>query len=99
MLEILQEIIVGNSMYSVSGVVLLLLILFSIKSDQFYKGAKIILWVGIPLWVGSVAYEYTTGNSIFYLIDTFTQGESDSKKDVGAFQKYYSEDDILEKTK
>ncbi len=86
----LLEIVLGNSIYSISGLALLLLALISLKSEEFYKGIKIILWFATLVWVLSVGYEYNSGYNVLYLLDKSTEGSLDPGKDRGAFEKYYS---------
>jgi hypothetical protein len=90
MLDRLLAIVLENTLYSTVGAVLLVLLLVSLKSKEFYKGIKMILWLATILWVVSVGYEYNTGESAMSLIEAISGDGGDSKKDTGAFQKYLS---------
>lgn len=90
MFDRLMEIVLGQRMYFISGVLLVIFGLFSLISREFYKGIKIILWLAVLVWAGSVGYEYITGSSIVSFFDKNTESSIDPEKEQGAFRKYYS---------
>ena len=90
MFDRLLEIVLGNSVYLFSGVTLLVLILISLKSKEFFKGIKMVLCLAVLLWVGSVGYEYYTGYTVLSLFDKSRESSLGAEKEKGAFQKYMS---------
>lgn len=80
-MEILSQI----NLYSVTGVVLLFLIVLSLISDRIKADVKTYLRLGLIIWVVFFAYEVRTGNNLFKDATGMTQSEKDGARYEGAY--------------
>lgn len=94
MFDAVLDIVLAEKVYSITGALIVFLIVLSLLSREFYKGVKLILLIAVPLWAIAVGYKYNTGRSVFSLLNTDNGSETVKKKDVGAFQKYQSTDSL-----
>lgn len=81
-----------NKIYLITGVVLLLLVIFPTKEKISAKTQKA-MYLGIVIWIICFAYRISTGEDIIYLFKNKDTWENESKPiefKASPFNKYYS---------
>jgi hypothetical protein len=80
------EILSGNIIYSVTGGVIVLMLIVSLMSEEMRRSLKPALCILGILWGICVGYEVNTGNSIWYLVENFGEDSIESTSEIGAFE-------------
>ena len=87
MLYSAQKLLLQINSYSITGSIVLLCIILSLVSQEFYKGIKMYLWPCILVWILFFGYEVKTGNNLFDMMTGQPQTEMEAVPEEGAFKK------------